>query len=97
MSAKSELCPTCGREKVSSTVELDIPIDPEDLSEEFSHHQTTRRATPAESSICSWCQKPALAVRKLLAGPGVQICDECVALCYHVLRAEYADWPPERG
>lgn len=28
---------------------------------------------------CSFCTKPSTAVRRLVAGPGVSICDECVA------------------
>jgi hypothetical protein len=30
---------------------------------------------------CSFCGKPHTAVAKLIAGPGVYICDACVALC----------------
>jgi len=32
-------------------------------------------------AACSFCLKPKTAVRRLVAGPGVYICDECVALC----------------
>lgn len=35
---------------------------------------------------CSFCTKPATAVRKLIAGPSVYICDECVDLCHKILR-----------
>ena len=34
---------------------------------------------------CSFCGKPPQ-LRKLIAGPGVYICDECVALCVEILR-----------
>jgi ClpX C4-type zinc finger len=30
---------------------------------------------------CSFCGKPNTAVRHLIAGPGIYICDECVSLC----------------
>ena len=30
---------------------------------------------------CSFCGKPQDQVRRLVAGPGVYICDECIALC----------------
>ncbi len=33
------------------------------------------------SVVCSFCRKPPDAVAKLVAGPGVFICNECVALC----------------
>ncbi|MCX5232687.1 ClpX C4-type zinc finger protein [Streptomyces sp. NPDC006553] len=34
---------------------------------------------PAEPTHCSFCGKPSAEVGKLVAGPGVHICDECVA------------------
>ena len=34
---------------------------------------------------CSFCGKPAGDVRKLIAGPDVHICDECVTYYYHLL------------
>ena len=37
------------------------------------------------SDRCSWCGKAQAEVRRLLTGPGVQICDECVALCSLIL------------
>jgi hypothetical protein len=43
---------------------------------------------------CSFCSKDKDAVGKLIAGPGVYICDECVGLCDQIL----ADEPvPEFG
>ncbi|MBS4960171.1 MAG: ATP-dependent Clp protease ATP-binding subunit ClpX [Clostridiales bacterium] len=38
---------------------------------------------------CSFCGKPQDQVRKLIAGPGVYICDECVALCEDIIYEEY--------
>jgi ribosome-binding protein aMBF1 (putative translation factor) len=37
---------------------------------------------------CSFCGKPNTAVKKLIAGAGVYICDECVALCQDILATE---------
>jgi ATP-dependent Clp protease ATP-binding subunit ClpX len=34
---------------------------------------------------CSFCGKGRDEVRRLVAGPGVFICDGCVALCYQIL------------
>ena len=34
---------------------------------------------------CSFCSKPATEVRKLIAGPSVYICDECIDLCHGIL------------
>ena len=37
---------------------------------------------------CSFCGKSQHEVRKLIAGPSVFICDECIDLCNEVLRDE---------
>jgi hypothetical protein len=37
---------------------------------------------------CSFCGKWANEVKKLIAGPRVNICEECVALCVAMLREE---------
>jgi ClpX C4-type zinc finger protein len=34
---------------------------------------------------CSFCEKPKTDVAKLIAGPGVFICDECVRLCAEII------------
>lgn len=38
--------------------------------------------------VCSFCGKSADSVRRLIAGPGVYICDECVNVCKHILDEE---------
>ncbi len=35
---------------------------------------------------CSFCGKDRERVQKLIAGPGVCICDECVELCNEIIR-----------
>ncbi|MGK7871775.1 MAG: ATP-dependent protease ATP-binding subunit ClpX [Xenococcaceae cyanobacterium] len=42
---------------------------------------------------CSFCGKSQEQVRKLIAGPGVYICDECVELCNEILDEELIDAP----
>ena len=37
---------------------------------------------------CSFCGKSQHEVRKLIAGPSVFICDECVELCSDIIREE---------
>ena len=37
---------------------------------------------------CSFCGKPQSRVRKLIAGPGVYICDECIGVCTSILDDE---------
>ncbi len=39
---------------------------------------------------CSFCRKPQEKARRLIAGPGVYICDECVDLCNDILDEEFA-------
>ena len=43
---------------------------------------------------CSFCGKPQGRVRKLIAGPGVYICDECIGVCTSILDDEL-DFAPE--
>jgi ATP-dependent protease Clp ATPase subunit len=38
---------------------------------------------------CSFCGKSQDEVRKLIAGPSVYICDECIELCNEILAEEY--------
>lgn len=40
--------------------------------------------------ICSFCGKPQSMVRRLVAGPGVYICDECVEMCHGIIAEEFA-------
>ena len=49
----------------------------------------TRRAkAEVTDSRCSFCGKDGAAVAKLVAGPGVYICNECVQVCNEILEAE---------
>ena len=41
--------------------------------------------------VCSFCGKPQEQVRRLVAGPGVFICDECVELCREIIEEDYSD------
>jgi ATP-dependent Clp protease ATP-binding subunit ClpX len=44
---------------------------------------------------CSFCAKPSSAVAKVVAGPGVFICNECIQLCNDILAQEQqAPSPP---
>jgi ATP-dependent Clp protease ATP-binding subunit ClpX len=48
----------------------------------------THAAARAIQLCCSFCAKPSSAVEKVIAGPGVYICNECVELCNDILRSE---------
>jgi hypothetical protein len=41
-----------------------------------------------DKTRCSFCHKRHTEVNKLIAGPGVHICDECVGLCNAILEQE---------
>ena len=40
---------------------------------------------------CSFCGKMQEQVKKLVAGPGVYICDECIELCNEIIEEEFSD------
>ena len=44
-----------------------------------------------EQLLCSFCGKSQRQVKKLIAGPGVYICDECIELCNDIIAEELAD------
>lgn len=46
---------------------------------------------------CSFCGKSQHEVRKLIAGPSVYVCDECVELCNDIIREEVQDQENERS
>src|SRR5580693_1443643 len=46
---------------------------------------------------CSFCGKSQHEVRKLIAGPSVFICDECIELCNDIIREEGATSDPARS
>jgi ATP-dependent Clp protease ATP-binding subunit ClpX len=48
-----------------------------------------RKGTNAKDLCCSFCGKSQKEVRKLIAGPSVYICDECVELCNDIITEEY--------
>ncbi|QSX31231.1 ATP-dependent protease ATP-binding subunit ClpX [Shewanella cyperi] len=45
---------------------------------------------------CSFCGKSQHEVRKLIAGPSVYVCDECVELCNDIIREEIKEISPKR-
>ena len=53
-------------------------------------------ARPTDSNeqlLCSFCGKSQRQVKKLIAGPGVYICDECIDLCNEIIDEELAPTP----
>jgi ATP-dependent Clp protease ATP-binding subunit ClpX len=50
---------------------------------------------PSGTLFCSFCGKSQHDVKKLIAGPAVFVCDECVALCVTIIAAEPAEPNPD--
>src|SRR5260370_38175296 len=53
-------------------------------------------ARPTDSNeqlLCSFCGKSQRQVKKLIAGPGVYICDECIDLCNEIIDEELTAAP----
>ncbi len=51
------------------------------------------KVNPGDTMRCSFCGKTQRQVRKLIAGPGVFICDECIELCDRILEEELGERP----
>ena len=47
--------------------------------------------------LCSFCGKSQDEVKKLIAGPSVYICDECIQLCNEIIAEEYAREAEQEG
>lgn len=54
-------------------------------------------SSPQRTLYCSFCGKSEHEVRKLIAGPSVFICDECVDLCNDIMREELTSKPVRQG
>lgn len=50
-------------------------------------------ARASNLTMCSFCGKSHSEVKKLIAGPGVYICNECIDVCSTILRKELAGDP----
>jgi len=54
----------------------------------FGFRRRPSKPAPPRSGTerhCSFCNKSQRDVKKLIAGPNVYICDECVAICVDIL------------
>ncbi len=57
----------------------------------------TTTSTTDKVLYCSFCGKSQHEVKKLIAGPSVFICDECIDLCTDIIQEEIAKLPKEEG
>jgi len=57
-----------------------------------------KKSSPSEKLLyCSFCGKSQHEVKKLIAGPSVFICDECIDLCNEIIRDEAESSGAETG
>lgn len=56
-----------------------------------------KRGGPEKLLYCSFCGKSQHEVKKLIAGPSVFICDECIDLCNDIIRDDTSTDEPERS
>ena len=55
------------------------------------------KETQGQSRYCSFCGKSQHEVDKMIAGPNVHICDECVAICVEFIQEERAEATAAKG
>ena len=48
----------------------------------------TKKDEVNDNLFCSFCGKNQKEVKKLIAGPAVYICDECIQLCSEIIEEE---------
>ena len=56
----------------------------------------SRKENSSGELVCSFCGKSQDEVKKLIAGPSVYICDECVSLCNEIIQEEYEQKEKDR-
>ena len=75
------------RKFVKDKEDLEIPSflrNQEEVHDKEVHDKKDKSST----SYCSFCGKSQHEVLKLIAGPTVFICDECVDLCVDIIKEE---------
>ncbi len=68
-----------------------LSFGPRRSSDRSSRQEGIPLARPTDSNeqlLCSFCGKSQRQVKKLIAGPGVYICDECIDLCNEIIDEE---------
>jgi len=76
--------------EVNATGEFRVPTQA-DLDQHMESSPNLVR--PNTTSVCSWCGKLEIQVKKLLGRGGMALCDECVSLASDIMEAELgANW-----
>ena len=75
------------RKFVKDKEDLEIPSFLRN-QEEVHDKEVHDKKDKSSASYCSFCGYSQHGVRKLIAGPNVCICDECVDLCVEIIKEE---------
>ena len=59
-----------------------------EIVEKAKMYDQLAKLTGGKELACSFCGKSQSAVKKLITGPRIYICDECVELCNEILNEE---------
>jgi predicted SprT family Zn-dependent metalloprotease len=86
---------TAGALSAFSTAHSQDDARPDVRWELRAGHDTERQNTLADPLRCSFCSKSKDEVRKLIAGPDVYICDECVDVCQEIINDDVIDKPDQ--
>lgn len=65
-----------------------VVSDPPEATAVQGTHERRLRDTPQQLIKCSFCGKSQDHVEKIIAGPGVFICNECIDLCVEIIEEE---------
>ena len=57
----------------------------------------TKKKEGGDKLSCSFCGKSQDIVKKLVAGPGVYICDECIELCNEIVSEDFESTSIEKN
>ena len=58
---------------------------PVEIRKDAGNRIMAKQNERCEIRFCSFCEKPQSEVEKLIAGPGVYICNECIKACAEIL------------
>ena len=80
----------------SSTVRKESGYASPRSPEEHEGKSVSTKDRKKSRLVCSFCGKSHKAVKKLIAGPQVYICNECVALCNEILEEDDKSVKPKQ-
>jgi len=93
-------CVVRSREIIGPQPPLEAPRQPERTTADLpaqtlpDDEDVTAERKPPDEMHCSFCGKLKTEVARLVAGPTVYICDECVSLSEDIMAAELEQNPP---